>query len=262
MNMNLSIVIPVYNSSKIIKTLVSKIEKKLKKKIKFEIILINDNSKDDSWDIIKQISKKKLFVKGVNLSKNHGQHKAIYTGLRFARGDVIVTMDDDMQHPPEYVFEIYKKVLNNDICYTNYLKRKHIFWKRTVSYVNNLFASLLFNKPLNVYMSSFRGFKKKISKKILKKKSDVVFLDSMLLRESKIITKINVIHKKRLKGESTYKLKELFSLWFDMIKNFHFLPFRFGSIIGLVSKIIIMILEKLFNRSETDSKVEIKEKTF
>ncbi len=260
--MNLSIVIPIYNSSNIIDKLINQLNLKIdnKKIKKYEIILINDFSKDNSWDVIKKLSKKDQRIRGINLLKNYGQHSAIFAGLKFARGKRIITMDDDLQHPPSSIMSIYDKLDHYDLCYTIYLKRKHPKWKKIISYLNNVYSSFLFNKPLNIYHSSFRGFKLHICKKILHFKKPIIFLDSLLLKETKNISIIKVMHKKRFKGESNYKLKNLFSLFFDMIVNYHFLPIRFGTLLGIVSKFFVQIFRILNKRKIFQYK--IKEKTF
>ena len=260
--MKLSIVIPIYNSSKIIHKLINQLNSKIDKKIlkKTEIILINDFSKDDSWEIIKKISKRNPKIKGINLNDNYGQHSAIFAGLKFAKGKKIITMDDDLQHPPSSIMSIYNKLDDYDLCYTLYLKRKHPVWKKIISYLNNVYSSFLFDKPLNIYHSSFRGFNAHICKKILHFKKPIIFLDSLLLNETKNISTIKVMHKKRFKGESNYKLKNLFSLFFDMIVNYHFLPIRFGSILGLLSKLFVQTF-RIFNERKV-FQYKIKEKTF
>ncbi len=103
--MNLSIIIPVFNSSKILKKLVKNIKYHLDIKLnnKFEIIFINDHSSDNSWSVIRELSKKNSFIKGIDLKKNIGQHAAIFVGLNYATASKIITMDDDLQHPPSYL---------------------------------------------------------------------------------------------------------------------------------------------------------------
>jgi glycosyltransferase involved in cell wall biosynthesis len=260
--MNLSIVIPIYNSSQIIHKLIDQLNSKIDNKIvkKFEIILVNDCSKDNSWDVIKKITKKNSKIRGINLFKNYGQHSAIFAGLKFARGQKIITMDDDLQHPPSSIMSIYKKLDNYDLCYTLYLNRKHPAWKKIISYLNNVYSSFLFNKPMNIYLSSFRGFKLHICKKIIHFKKPIIFLDSLLLKETKNICAIKIIHKKRFKGDSNYKPGNLFSLFFDMIVNYHFLPTRFGTFLGVVSKFIVQVFRILNYKKKFQYK--IKEKTF
>ena len=258
--MNLSIIVPVYNSSKILKVLIKKIKKNLKAK-NYEIIFINDASSDNSWNEIKKISKKNKRVKGINLSENFGQHSAIFAGLKYAKGKKIITMDDDLQHPPESIYDIISKLNKHDLCYTTYLKRKHVFWKRSVSWVNNIFSSFLFDKPIHIYLSSFRGFNRKLLNQIVKDKNSIVFIDGLLLKYAKKICTIKVKHKKRFSGYSNYKFKNLFSLWFDMISNYHFYPIRIGSFIGLFSKIIILLI-RILSRKNKVAQYKVKETNF
>ena len=258
--MNLSIIVPVYNSSKILKVLVKRIKKNLRTK-NYEIIFVNDASLDNSWNEIKKISKKNKKVKGINLSENFGQHSAIFAGLKYAKGKKIITMDDDLQHPPESIEDIMSKLNKHDLCYTIYLKRKHIFWKRSVSWVNNIFSSFLFNKPIHIYFSSFRGFDVKLLNQIVKDRNPIVFIDGLLLRYAKKICTIKVRHKKRFSGDSNYKFKNLFSLWFDMISNYHFYPIRIGSFVGLFSKIIVLLI-RMLSRKNKVIQYKIKETNF
>ena len=124
--MKLSIIIPVYNSKNILNTLAENINKIFfANHIKIEVILVNDFSLDDSWQEIKILKKKYDFIKGINLKKNYGQHSAIFCGLKNCTGDVIVCMDDDMQHDPKHIPNMLNELKYNDVCYVKYKKREH-----------------------------------------------------------------------------------------------------------------------------------------
>lgn len=259
--MQLSIIIPVYNSAKIIPILVKKIKQNINKKIKnYEVIFINDSSGDNSWFVIKKISKKNKFVKGINLKRNFGQHPAIFAGLKFARGLKIITMDDDLQHSPKFILKIFNALDEHDLCYSIYTKRQYGFLKKFVSYLNNLIATVLLNKSIRIYLSSYRGFKKQVKNEVIKFSGNIIFLDSLLLKNSKNIGLVSVKHQKRHSGSSTYSIKSLFSLWFDMIMNYHFLPLRPGSFIGVIAKFFVIILNYL--RANKTKQFEIRGKTF
>ena len=107
--MDLSIVIPVYKSAEILPLLVKEIEMKVKFVKNFELIFVNDASPDSSWKVICQLKKKSKFIRGINLMRNFSQHNAIMAGLNEARGDIIVMMDDDLQHSPEDIKKMYEK---------------------------------------------------------------------------------------------------------------------------------------------------------
>ena len=229
--MELSIVIPVYNSANILPELVKQIELNVKGKINsYELFLVNDCSKDNSWNVIKELSSNNLFIKGLNLKKNYGQHNSIMAGLNESSGDYIILMDDDLQHPPNRIYDIYSELKKNfDVCYVNYVKRKHRKWKIFLSKANNILASFIFKKkPLNVYTSSFKGINKKVLKKIIEYKKNEVFLDWLILNCTQKITTINVDHVKRYEGETTYDIKNLLFLWSNMINIVPILPLRFS----------------------------------
>ena len=258
----LSIIIPVYNSSKILEKLINEINSNLYGTFKndYEIILVNDFSNDNSWEIIKKISEKFNFIKGINLSYNVGQHGAIFVGLKNSIGDRIIIMDDDLQHPPKSLVTIYEKLDLFDACYTLYVKRKHVYWKIFVSTVNNFFSSFIFDKPFKIYTSSMKGIKGNVRDKFLIHNPKIPFIDSLILKEARKITNIKVHHQERFEGKSNYNIRKLFILWFDMIENFHFYPLRFGSLVGLISLFIVRIF-RIFKTKKSFS-YEIKEKTF
>ncbi len=245
--MKLSIIVPVYNSENILDDLNKRILEtivKMNLTSNFELILVNDCSTDESWKKIKSLSNNHKYLKGINLSKNFGQHNAIMAGLNNCSGEFIITIDDDLQHPPEFFPRVLEKLLNHDVCYTNYNKRKHLFWKKAVSKLNNLLSSFLLNKPLNVYMSSFRGLKRPIVEEIIKYNNPNIYLDGLILRATKNIGMINVDHHARKVGGSNYTLRKLFILWSNMLWDFSFFPFRPASIFGVILKFIVRLTRK------------------
>ena len=259
--MKFSIIVPVYNSAEILHELNDRIFKsvsEMKLVNNFELIMINDFSQDKSWDIIKNLSKNNNYIKGINLRKNFGQHNAIMAGLNFCSGEKIITLDDDLQHPPEFFLNILEKLNESEVCYTYYKNRQHIKWKKLVSKINNIVSSFLLNKPFYVYMSSFRGIKKEVVAKIIKFKEPNIYLDSLILNHTDNIGMITVNHYARQKGKSNYTLKKLLILWSNMVLNFSFYPFRLASIFGIVLKFFVKISRKDGNKSQ----FEISEKTF
>ena len=260
--MKLSIVIPVYNSSRILKNLTNEIKKNLEPNLlsNFEIIFVNDCSADESWLVIKNLCQNYNFIKGVNLKYNVGQHGAIFIGLSYCFGEKIIIMDDDLQHPPSSLLSIYNKLDDCDACYTIYRKRKHVMWKIVISSTNNLFSSFIFNKPFHIYLSSLKGINASVKNKFIKTFPKIPFIDSLILKNSKKISNVEIIHQDRFIGDSNYNLKKLFVLWFDMIENYHFYPIRFGSLVGLISYYIVKILRIL--KKTKNFTYKIKEKTF
>jgi polyisoprenyl-phosphate glycosyltransferase len=245
--MKVSIISPVFNSSSMLEELVQRINKtmdNLNLQNNYELVLINDASKDDSWKIIVNLVKKFSFVKGINLKENFGQHNAIMAGLNNCTGEFIITIDDDLQHPPEFISDILNKLKTNDVCYTNYRNRKHLGWKKFASNLNNIISSFILNKPLKIYMSSYRGMVSKIKFKIIQFKNPDVYIDGLIIDSTKNIGMITVDHHARKYGESNYSLKKLLILWSNMILNFSFLPFRAASVLGITLKFVVELIRK------------------
>lgn len=239
--MELSIVIPIYKSKNILSELIRRIERALfQTPIKeYEIILINDCSPDDSWQVIEQLCNQYSFIKGINLRKNAGQHNAIMAGLNHANGQIIVMMDDDLQHSPDYIYPFYLKVNEGyDVCYTKYIKRKHTKWKIMGSILNNWTAEIFLGKPKGLYLSSFKAITADIKNEVIKYTGPFTYIDGLILVITSNITTIEVEHHKRYdKGIGNYNFRLLVRLWVQMATNFSIIPLRLASLIGLLFSI-------------------------
>jgi len=261
--MKLSVIIPVFKSELIIEELIKKLLESLNDlslPLTHEVILVNDNGTDACWLKIKQLALKHKQIKGIALKGNYGQHNAVMAGFNHCSGDYIITMDDDLQHPPRYIEAIIEQLKDGfDVCYTNYMNRKHALWKHLVSWINNIISSHFLNKPYKLYLSSFRGVKRNILSRIVENKNNNIYIDSAILKISPKITSIKINHQARFQGESTYSFTKLVSLWFNMASNSSVRPFRFFSFFVLTFKLIL-----LFKRSENSNIEQYKviEKTF
>ena len=261
--MKLSVIIPVFKSELIIEELIKKLLASLNDlslPLTHEIILVNDNGSDACWIKIKQLALKHKQIKGIALSGNYGQHNAVMAGFNHCSGDYIITMDDDLQHPPQYIKAIIEQLNDGfDVCYTNYMNRKHALWKHLVSWINNIISSHLLNKPYKLYLSSFRGVKRNILNRVVENKSNNIYIDSEILKISPKITSIKINHQARFQGESTYSFRKLISLWFNMASDSSVRPFRFFSFFVLIFKLILF-----FKKSENNNieQYKVKEKTF
>ena len=266
--MDLSVIIPVYNSENIIEDLIKQTVYEIKNIDKinsFEIFLINDFSHDNSWKKIKLLSSKYTSVKGISLSENFGQLNATMCGLNECKGNFIIVMDDDLQHPPHYIKNLVKKLEEGyDACYTNYLNRKHPMWKMVVSWINNIVSSFLLNKPFRMYLSSFKGLKKKIAKEIIFFKKNNVYVDGLILKTTRNIAMISVPHSERPSGDSNYSFKKLIILWSNMAVNFPVFPLRPSTFFGFFVKFFIIITLKILLIKNKSGKPQysISEKTY
>ena len=150
-NIFISIVIPVFNSNKNLDNLLNNLILVLKENYEsFEIVLIDDESKDDSWEIIKKFSAKYNFIKSIKLRKNVGQHNAIFAGLSFAKGKYVITLDDDGQNSPNDIIILVNKIKKGfDVVYANFNKKRHNIFRKLGSSFNNIIASFYLTNLLN-----------------------------------------------------------------------------------------------------------------
>ena len=249
---DVSIVIPVYRSEKILPHLIKKIYDVLTGK-RFEIILVNDNSPDNSWNMILELKRSYPNIVGVNLSKNFSQHNAIMAGLNQAHGETIIMMDDDLQHPPEKIPDLIS-VINSgkDVCYTNYVERKHNKIKIVGSRVANYIAMVLLDKPKEIYLSSFKAISKALCETIIRYSGPYPYVDGLILQATKNYGIIDIPHNERFEGSSNYSTVKLVSLFIKMATGFSVIPLRMVSYLGVLTCLsgliysILIVINQLF----------------
>lgn len=237
MGIDLSVVIPVYRSARILTDLAERLETVLRTVYgdAFEVILVNDCSPDASWEVIQRLCRSRPWLKGINLRKNAGQHNAIMTGLRRASGRYIVMMDDDLQHSPTDIPLLTAQLDNGfDVCYTRFRSKRHALWKRLGSRFNDLVASQLLAKPKGLYLSPFKAMVRGICDEVVRFTGPHVYLDGLILSATNRIESIAIEHHTRPDGQSGYSLRKSISLWLKMATNFSIAPLRMASLLGLI----------------------------
>jgi undecaprenyl-phosphate 4-deoxy-4-formamido-L-arabinose transferase len=253
----LSIVVPVYRSATILPQLVEQIYGEMNKEglsEDFELLLVNDASPDNSWEVIRSLSNTHSFIKGISLRRNFGQHNAIMAGLGHAGGKFVVLMDDDLQHPPHAIGDMLRALEKGyDVCYTNYLNRRHAAWKRLGSKFNNWVATHLLGKPKELYLSSFKAISSEVVKEIIKYDGPYAYVDGLILDVTRSITTIDIEHQSRHEGEGNYNLRRSLSLWLKMATSFSVLPLRIATYTGFVLAafssimIVFVIVQKMLH---------------
>ena len=244
MSKKLSIIIPVFNSAEGLQNFVENLISTVSKQFQdFEIIMVDDSSRDSSWSIIEKLSSIHKNIKGIQLRKNAGQHNAIFSGLHYCEGEVIVTMDDDGQNSPDSVEKLILEINKGyDVCYANYKIKKHNFFRRCGSYINNLVATFLFKKPKNLVLTSFRCFKNDIKNEILKHQSSFIYIDGLIFSITDNVSQTLVDHGERKFGKSNYTILKLIGLWLKMATGFSILPLRIASIFGIFLSIASFVI--------------------
>lgn len=242
---DLSIVIPVYNSEGTIGKLADNLVELLAGDYTLEIILVNDRSKDNSEKVcIASHEKHKSIVKFYSLSKNVGEHNAVMAGLNQATGDFVVIMDDDFQNPISEVIKLvqYAKEQSYDVVYTYYDRKRHSFIRNLGSAFTDRVANVMLNKPKGLYLSSFKLISRFLVREIIKYDLPFPYLDGLILRSTDNIGKIQVHHQERAVGKSGYTLNKLVSLWLNMFTNFSILPLRVSIHVGFLFAMIGIVL--------------------
>lgn len=254
----ISVVIPVYNSEEIIPTLHSRIASALSG-ISYEIIFVNDCSRDNSWSTIKDLAQKNINITGVNLRKNCGQDNALLAGLRIAKGNYLLIMDDDLQHDPQDILKLYDICKNGfDVCYANFTGRKQSNIKNRGSDLNGKIAELLVEKPKEIYLSSFKIINRSTVNEIIKFGGPYPYIDGIILTITSNITQINLAHAERFSGKSNYTFSKSISVFMKLFTGFSLVPLRIATISGCIATFIgfCLMIKYLYDYFITENFIE------
>lgn len=244
--MLLSVVIPVYHGAVTITHLVETVQEQLKA-YAFEIILINDGSKDNSEQVCISLSEQYKNISFLSLRKNFGEFNAVMCGLNYTKGEYTVIIDDDFQNPPSEIIKLLETAQkgNFDVVYSQYDEKKHHVVRNFGSWLVNQVTTSLFKKPQDLYLSSFKIIRKEVVEEICKYKGPYPYLDGLIFNITDNVGKITVIHNDRHHGESNYTAKKLAGLFLNIIFGYSLLPVRLSLFLGMLSTFIAIILSIL-----------------
>ncbi|HYF08074.1 MAG TPA: glycosyltransferase family 2 protein [Acetobacteraceae bacterium] len=239
----LSIVVPVYRGAGTIGTLVAALSQ-LEPEGGIEIILVNDGSPDHSAEVCRAlVANARVPLTYIEHARNFGEHNAVMTGLRHARGAYVINMDDDLQNPPEEVIKLYDHARRGDwdVVYTRYAVKEHEGWRNIGSRFANKVADWLIDKPKGLYLSSFRCMSALVVREITRYRGPYPYIDGLIFQATQRVDSIEVRHFARVEGRSNYTLKRLLLLWMNLATNFSVVPLRLAVIAGLVMGILGVI---------------------
>lgn len=235
----ISVVIPVYCSQRTLPVLVERLSRVLEADGgSWEIVLVDDGSRDASWSIIESLRRQYgSRLVAVQLMRNFGQHNALMCGLRHARGEVIVTLDDDLQNPPEELPKLVAAIEAQqlDLVYGLPNSKSHRAWRNAGSTLVNTFYRLVFRTP--VTLTSFRAMRRQLAESILSYNLNFTFIDGLLAWNTTRIGQVSVEHHPRAEGSSGYSLAKLVTLALNLFTNFSLLPLQVMSTIGIVTAV-------------------------
>jgi glycosyltransferase involved in cell wall biosynthesis len=170
----------------------------------------------------------------VSLARNYGEHNAVMAGLRYARGAHVITMDDDLQNPPEEVQRLLAFAQGNgkEVVYTYYYDKRHAVWRNMASRFANRVADFVLDKPRGLYLSSFRCMTAFVAREIVRYEGPFPYVDGLILQVTHDIDRLLVSHLPRATGSSNYTLRRLLRLWMNMFFNFSVMPLRISTVTG------------------------------
>lgn len=239
-----SVVVPVYNSEGTLRSLFERTDCIFKKFNRtYEIIFVEDGGQDKSWEIIKELKLQHPgCVKGIRLSRNYGQHNAVFCGFAHAEGDLIITIDDDLQIPPEEIPALvhHYNEYHPDMVYGYFKKKKHSRFRNLGSnFIKK--TSKLFKKAPGEG-SSFRLLTRQLVNNVLKHSQEFVYIDELLLWYTGKIGFVQVEHHKREYKKSGYTTFKLFSLFFKLTISYTAFPLKIMIYGGFLSSFVTFVL--------------------
>ena len=250
----LSIVIPVFNGARSVAELIGALED-LPIPGGHEIVLVNDGSADDSLEVLRALFREaRVPMTLIDLARNYGEHNAVIAGLRHAGGAHVITMDDDLQNPPEEVQRLlaFTQCSGKQVVYTYYEDKQHPVWRNVASRFANRVADFVLDKPSGLYLSSFRCMSAFVAREITRYEGPFPYVDGLILQVTQDLDRLLVSHLPRHSGRSNYTIRRLLRLWLNMFVNFSVMPLRISTFTGLVLSVFgavggaIVIGEALF----------------
>jgi glycosyltransferase involved in cell wall biosynthesis len=232
----LSIVIPVFNGARCVAELIGALED-LPIPGGHEIVLVNDGSADDSLEVLHALfDKARVPMTLIDLARNYGEHNAVIAGLRHAGGAHVITMDDDLQNPPEEVQRLlaFTQRSGKQVVYTYYEDKQHPMWRNFASRFANRVADFVLDKPSGLYLSSFRCMSAFVAREITRYEGPFPYVDGLILQVTQDIDRLLVSHLPRSTGRSNYTVRRLLRLWMNMFVNFSVMPLRISTFTGFV----------------------------
>lgn len=234
-SIGVSFVIPLYNSAETIAPLVREIAA-LQIDGGHEIVLVDDGSSDRTVDVCQQLlTEIQVPIIFACHTRNFGEHNAVLTGLRLARGAYVVNLDDDGQNPPTEAKRLYEfaRAQGLDVAFGHYTEKCHSAWRNLGSSVANRIMDWVLDKPPGLYLSSFRCVSAWVAREVASHNDPVPYIDGLILQVTQRIGTIETRHAPRSAGQSGYTIRKLVRLWLSTVVNSSMMPLRLATFLGI-----------------------------
>ena len=235
MKTKVSFVIPCYRSAQTLPGVVEELQTAMEamQEYDYEVILVNDCSPDDTFEVIRRLSGENRRIRGINLARNFGQHSALMAGFRYGEGDIVVCLDDDGQTPAREVGKLLAGIRQGaDVVYAKYNQKHHSGFRNWGSRINERMTRVMLGKPKDLYLSSYFAARRFVIEEVKRYENAYPYVIGLVLRTTGNIVNVEVTHRERAAGESGYTLGKLLALWFNGFTAFSVKPLRIATISG------------------------------
>lgn len=243
-----SVVIPVFNSESLVERTIEACCAFLEGlKSTYEIVLVDDGSTDGSWNVLRRAVVGRPHIVAVKLLKNYGQHTAVLCGLAHSRGGRVVTLDDDLQNPPEEIEHLIKAADDgHDVVFGRFKHKRHSLTRRLGSSLVNLINTRIFRKPRGLALTNFRLLERPVVERILAHKTHYPYVNGLAVLYAENPTNVAVEHRPRAEGESNYSFVRILELVMRILFNYSSFPLRLVSLVGIMIAAASFILAAYF----------------
>ena len=255
MKTKVSFVIPCYRSAQTLPGVVEELQTAMEamQEYDYEVILVNDCSPDDTFEVIRRLSGENRRIRGINLARNFGQHSALMAGFRYGEGDIVVCLDDDGQTPAREVGKLLAGIRQGaDVVYAKYNQKHHSGFRNWGSRINERMTRVMLGKPKDLYLSSYFAARRFVIEEVKRYENAYPYVIGLVLRTTGNIVNVEVTHRERAAGESGYTLGKLLALWFNGFTACSVKPLRIATISGALCAMagflygIYTIVKKIF----------------
>lgn len=229
----ISVVVPVFNAADRLELLADRVAAALASTA-FELVLVNDGSADQSWEQIQELSRRP-HIRGIDLMRNYGQHNALLAGIRAAAAPVIVTIDDDLQNPPEEIPRLLEALTTADVVYGTPVERRHGAFRNMGTSLAKLALGMVIGQEVAGKVSAFRAFRTDLRNAFADYAGTYVSIDVLLSWGARRFESVPVRHDARASGRSAYNFRRLVTHALNVLTGFSTRPLRFASLVGLAS---------------------------